>query len=231
MIKLQYKDSVDVENYLLALSQFVQYPHETWYNEEDIAGFFETDEEDSIDHMSVSVHLNLGSESQHTELEYATLQPVTDLPDFEWLENGQTQVRDEFSPENYAENEQNREALFQNIAEETENEPSFNIVRSIMNFEALNTISNERKREETRKKRLTQILLSQISDEDIEAEVRRMWTTANITTRKRISKRDREAALSNPFNFLALVSYLKNSVILFLALISYLRNNIYYFWH
>ncbi|RNA21957.1 ac transposable element-derived [Brachionus plicatilis] len=72
----------------------------------------------------------------------------------------------------------------------------FNYVRSLINQNVLSEISNTRKVEEDRKNQLTEQYNAAITQEDIESEVKRLWTKSkDKENRKRISKKDREAAV------------------------------------
>ncbi|CAF0865369.1 unnamed protein product [Brachionus calyciflorus] len=97
LIKLQYVNSDDLKNQLLALSQYVQYPYEYWYNSSDFDSYFDefvniaplgdtvislTDNstEASIATSVVTERIN---ETNTEDFVYANLRTV-ELPDLVW---------------------------------------------------------------------------------------------------------------------------------------------------
>ncbi|RNA20208.1 hypothetical protein BpHYR1_051420, partial [Brachionus plicatilis] len=183
LIKVQYKYSNNIDDYLLALCQLIQYPYEYWFDSE---GAIDNDEDTTIEQSSEEQEC--GNHDQ--EILYAQLGTIHDLPDLTWQSN-QMNVQ--------AENRQTRStpsiAQFLYTLDEDPEEPHFNYIRSLMNHETLDAMSNAKKAEEERNKQLTDEYTAAITSKNMEDEVKRMWRSSGSESRKRISKKDRDAAM------------------------------------
>lgn len=56
LVKAQYKDSDDMTNYMLALSQLIQYPYEYWFDSIQGLNEFFDDEESGLETVDEVVH-------------------------------------------------------------------------------------------------------------------------------------------------------------------------------
>ncbi|RNA23729.1 Ragulator complex LAMTOR3 [Brachionus plicatilis] len=209
MLKIQYRDSTDVKNHLIAICQFIQFPYEYWHceSEEKLNEYGSEPEESDTDDENEDV-VNLESESinstesvlpmqiqpilQLEHVTYANLETVTDLPELDLITQNQRLVM----PTTSIRSTPSIASVIHEINLDNLQDDSFNNVRSLINQDVLSEISNTRKAEEDRKNQLTEQYNAAITQEDIESEVKRLWTKSkDKENRKRISKKDREAAV------------------------------------
>lgn len=81
------------------------------------------------------------------------------------------------------------------IRDDDPDETNLNYVRSLINYEQLNQISDARKAEDLRKKQLFDEYFSEITENEIKIEIKEMWRKNGHFDRKYITKKDRVAVL------------------------------------